>query len=290
MRAKPDLVITAVGGYQWEQIRPYVISLATSGFAGDKVLLAAGVDEFALECATYRDFQIGRFVVPAGTSSWDFIQRQRYVPLLRYLAKHKHEYRYVIWSDASDLIFQGNPSAWLEQHVGVGATIVAARECWRIKDETTFNLPWATAAFPDEIEWLQKQEVLCGGTLAGDAETVFLALSKVYEITSKHPEYADQAVLNYVLHKPFNFPVPTRIYIPAMKEGWTATCSAFQTEGFKSCCPRAAGVVLTDEVPVFDQESTVVWTPDGKTPFVIVHQFNRSEPWVRTIPQKYQWD
>ena len=289
MRPKTDLVITAIGGYQWEQIRPYVISLATSGYTGDKVLLAAGVDEFALECATYRGFKIGRFAVPADTSSWTFTSKQRYVPLLRYLAKHKHEYRYVIWSDASDLIFQGNPSAWLEKHID-GPTIVAARECWRIKDETTFNLPWVKAAFPDDADWLQEQEVLCGGTLAGDAETMFLALSKIYEITSKHPEYADQAVLNYVLHKPFNFPVPTRIYVPLMKEGWTATCSAFQTDNFKSCCPRDDGVVLTDETPVFDQLRAVVLTPDGKTPFVIVHQFNRDSDWVRIMHEKYKWD
>lgn len=286
---KRDLVITAVAGYQWEQIRPYVISLVTSGFTGDKVLLASNVDEFALECATYREFKIGRFSVPANTTPWEFIQKQRYVPLLRYLAKHKHEYRYVIWSDASDLIFQGNPSTWLEKHID-GPTIVAARECWRIRDETTFNLPWAKAAFPDDADWLQEQEVLCGGTLAGDAETMFLALSKIYEITSKHLEYADQAVLNYVLHKPFNFPVPTRIYVPTMGEGWTATCSAFQTDSFKSCCPREVGVVLTDDVPVFDQERTIVLTPDGKTPFTIVHQYNRAEPWVRTIPAKYQYD
>jgi hypothetical protein len=290
MRAKPDLVITAIGGYQWEQIRPYVISLATSGFAGDKVLLAAGVDEFALECATYRGFKIGRFDVPEGTNSWTFTSKQRYIPLLRYLAKYKKEYRYVIWSDASDLIFQGNPSAWLEQHVGDGAALVAARECWRIEDETTFNLPWATAAFPNDIEWLRKQEILCGGTLAGDADSMFAALSKVYEITSAHPEYADQAVLNYVLHKPFNFPVPTRIYMPTMAEGWAATCSAFQTEGFKSCCPRESGVVLTDETPIFDQTRGLVLTPDGKTPYAIVHQYNRDTDWVRIIPVKYQYD
>lgn len=288
MRKKPDLVIAAISGYQWEQIRPWVISILKSGFAGDIVLLAAKMDPFALECVTNRNIKVIPFNIPEGTTTWTFTSKERYIPLLQFLAKHRHEYKNVVWTDVSDLIFQSNPSAWLEQYVHP-PMIIAARECWRIQDETQFNDPWVKAAFPDDYEWLRTQEVLCGGTLAGDAETVFQALLKIFKITSEHPEYADQAVLNYVLHKPFNFPVPTHIYIPSMSKGWAATCSAFDTEGFKSIIGQPASA-LTDEVPVFNIERGLVLTPDGKTPFTIVHQYNRAEPWVRTIPAKFAWD
>lgn len=291
MRPKTDLVIAAICGYRWEQIRPWVISIRKSGFTGDVVLLAAHqtIEPFTLECVTNRNIKVVPFEIPSDTTTWTFTSKQRYIPLLQFLSKHRGKYRTVIWTDVSDLIFQSNPSDWLEKHID-GPTIVAARECWRIKDEITFNLPWVKAAFPDDADWLQEQEVLCGGTLAGDAESMFLALSKIYEITSKHPEYADQAVLNYVLHKPFNFPVPTRIYVPTMGEGWTATCSAFQTGSFKSCCPREAGVILTDDAPVFDRERGLVLTPTEWLPFAIVHQYNRDADWVRIIPAKYQYD
>ena len=288
MHTKKDLVIAAVCGYRWEQIRPFVISLMKSGFQGEKVLFASKMDAFALECVTNRNFKVIQFDIPADTTTWTFTSKERYVPLLKFLAKNRHKYNNVVWVDASDLIFQSDPAEWLAKHVNP-PMVIAARECWRIQDETQFNEPWAKAAFPDDYYWLRKQEVLCGGTVAGDAETVFRALMEVYKITSVHPEYADQAVLNYVLHKPFQMMPPTHIYTPSMSQGWAATCSAFDTEGFKSIIGRPAAE-LTDAVPVFDQERSLVLTPDGKTPFCIVHQYNRAEPWVRTIPQKYQWD
>lgn len=291
MSNKPDLVVGAICGYQWEQIRPWVISLLKSGFKGDVVLFATRqmMDPFTLECITNRNVKVIMFDIPADTTSWTFTSKHRYIPLLQYLSKNRHRYRHVVWTDVSDLIFQTDPSEWLAKHVNP-PMVIAARECWRIQDESTFNLPWAKAAFPDDIEWLQRCEILCGGTLAGDAETVFRTLMEVYKITSVHPEYADQAVLNYVLHKPFHMQVPTHVYIPSMSAGWTATCSAFDSNGFKSCCPKAKGVVLTDETPVFDQVRGLVLTPDGKTPFAIVHQFNRDVDWVRIIPQRYAWD
>lgn len=484
MRVKPDLVITAVGGYQWEQIRPYVISLTRTGFQGDKVILASKMDVFALECATNRGFKVIPFSVPADTNSWTFTSKQRYIPLIQFLAKHRQKYRNVLWVDASDLIFQTNPSDWFDRH-DRASTIYAARECWRIKDETQFNDPWVKAAFPNDYDWLRNEEVLCGGTLAGSADAVFEALVKIFKITSEHPEYADQAVLNYVLHKPFNFP-PGTIQIPAMKDGFAATCSAFRTDDpiptelcklalkyrtdkvaqfrhhytpyyhellkdrrdfkkvleigigypnlalghvpnyragaslrmwqdyfpeaeiygldiepsalvnegriksficdqsdsdslqhavgqvggnfdliiddgshnlehqvftakrllpllnstgiyviedvldakyivnhlsvpcevqtfdtslgddtliiiqnskcpkprnrFNSVCPKEELISLTDEMPVFDQEQGLVLTPDGKTPFMLVHQWNRDKDWVQIIPNKYKWD
>jgi hypothetical protein len=288
MRTKPDLVITTACGYRWEQIRPFVISLGKSGFGGDKVLLASKMDVFALECATNRNFNVIPFDLPKGTTTWTLASKERYVPLLKFLGKNRRKYNNVVWADVSDLIFQSDPSEWMAKHVNP-PMVIAARECWRIQDETQFNDPWVKAAFPDDYEWLRKLEVLCGGTLAGDAETVFQVLLKVFEITSEHPEYADQAVLNYVLHKPFHMMPPTHIYTPSMSKGWAATCSAFDTEGFKSIIGQPASS-LTDEVPVFDQERGLVLTPDGKTPFVIVHQYNRATPWVQSIPAKYQWD
>ena len=288
MRTKPDVVIAAVCGYTWEQIRPFVISLTKSGFQGDKVLLASKMDAFALECATNRNFKVIPFDIPEGTTTWTFTSKERYIPLLKFLSKNRHKYNHVVWVDASDLIFQTDPSEWLAKHVNP-PMVIGARECWRIQDELQFNDSWVKVAFPDEYEWLRKLEVLCGGTLAGDAETVFQTLLAIFRITSEHPEYADQAVLNYVMHKPFHLQVPTHVYVPSMNQGWTATCSAFDTEGFKSIIGQPSAS-LTDDVPVFDQGRGLVLTPDGKAPFVIVHQFNRDADWVRIIPAKFAWD
>jgi hypothetical protein len=287
---KKDLVIAAIAGYRWEQIRAFVISLDKSGFRGDRVLLTAHMDLFTLECAANRGFKIVPFDIPDNPSAWTFVCRQRFGPLIQFLAQHRHKYQNVIWTDVADLIFQSNPSSWLASNVIVGSrTLVLARECWRIKDELKFNDPWIKTAFPNDYEWLREQEVLCGGTLAGDAETVFEALVKIFKITSEQLDTTDQAALNYVVHKPFGFPSPTHLYVPAMRHGWTATCSAFLTENFHSIIGQSPEA-LTDSVPVFDYAKGLVLIPDGKTPFVIVHQYNRDRVWARIIPAKYAWD
>jgi hypothetical protein len=284
-----DLVITCIAGYGWEQIRPFALSLLHSGFKGDKIILAGNTDPFVIECLDNRGFDVVQFNLE-GTDPRGFVIKQRFIPLLRFLAAHKHEYRYVIWADAGDQIFQSNPSIWLEQHLPEGIpALVAARECWRIKDETQFNAPWAKATVPDDYEWLCNQEICCGGTIAGDAETVFRAISKIYEMLCANPAANDQAAWSYLVHKPFAFPVPTKIWIPDMSDGWTATCSAVKTPTFSSIIGRDESL-LTDKAPVFDMTRGLVLTPDGKTPFALVHQYNRDGRWTHIIHQKYRWD
>jgi hypothetical protein len=288
MNTKPDLVCGAIGRLQWPQIRPWVLSLQQSRFKGDIVLFAAAMDPFVLICLRSRGVHVVPFDIPAFTSPWEFVSKMRYVPVLKFLAQHRADYRHILWADVSDIIFQSNPSTWMAQHIS-GPTIVASRVCWRIGDETTFNRGSAAYAFPDGFHWLQHQELFCGGTLAGTPDALFDVLNKVFAITSEHPGYADQAVLNYVLHTPNNFPASVRIYAPPMRAGWTAVCSAFKEIGFYSTIGPAESL-LTDEAPIFNQKRGLVLTPDGKTPFVLIHQYDRDPWWKRFITKKYEWD
>lgn len=290
MSEKPDLVITAISGYTWEKIRPFALSLIQSGFQGDIVVLATNTDDFTIECLDNRGIKVVQSRIedndPRG-----FVIKHRFVPLLRFLAKHKHEYRYVIWADAGDQIFQTNPSEWLEAHAVPLPTLVCARECWRIKDEVNFNDPWAKASFPNDYDWLRNQEVLCGGTVAGDADTVYNVIGQIYQIVCDNSVANDQSALAYAVNRPFNLRMPHGLYtcIPRMVEGWTATCSAFDTTNFQSPIGLYSSL-LTDRVPVFDLERGLVLTPDGKKLFSIVHQYNRDIRWVHKMHEKYRWD
>lgn len=280
MSTKPDLVITAVKDYAWEQIRPFVISLEESGFQGDKVILACHLSPFTRDCLENRGF----IVVPfdSWSDSFHFVNEHRFPPVLKFLFDNGHKYRYVLWVDAGDVVFQKNPSEWLTKNAAPH-NIIAARECWRVEDETEFNDPWMRATVPDEWDWMRKEEVYCGGTVAGDSETVHAALSQVYEIIQKNPKAYDQAALIYVLRKPFNF----HVRVPKMNEGWVATCSAFRTNSFSSAIGRDESLLL-DKAPIFDTPRGLVLTPDGREPFVVVHQYNRDARWTRIMRSKYQ--
>jgi hypothetical protein len=282
---KPDLIITAVTGLQWPHLRPFANSIIKSGFQGEAVFLVHNVDAFTQDCLRARDFTVVPFSI-RGNGPMNFVTQVRFLPLVKFLEKYGDEYRYVIWVDATDQVFQRNPSDWFdEQIVTTLPLLVAARECWRIKDETRYNDPWLSQSFPAEYDWLREQEIVCGGTVAGDAETMLRTMKQISKF-SENPEVNDQSSLAYVVHKPFNFPVPTRVFMPIMQEGWCATCSAFKTAGFQSII-GIPDDQLTDTPPVFDQHNEVVLTPDGKTPFVLVHQYNRDVNWIRIMHSKY---
>jgi hypothetical protein len=277
---KKDLVITAVNGYGWEHLRPFVLSLAASGFKGDKVILAANLDKFSSDCFTNRGYQVIPFFAPADTSA--FVIRDRFVPFLNFLETCKKKYRYVLWVDSGDLIFQSDPSKWLTKHTRP-FSIVGARENWLIKNETTWNDPWVKAALPNDYDWLREYEVLCGGTVAGNPATMHTFIKDIYDRVCKNPTAGgDQAILNYLLHKPFSVYFPN---LPPLELGWTATLSSVIADGFTSLCGTKENIV--DAPPVFDMKRGLVLTPDGKTPFVMVHQYNRDANWIRIVRAKY---
>jgi hypothetical protein len=277
-----DAVVTAIKGYQWEQLAPYVISLERSGFRGHKVILASSIDKFTHDCLTNRGFTVIDFT--ADCSSFDFVNRERFVPMLKFLQNGFGKYRHVVWVDSGDLVFQSDPSKWLsrEWKPYLKDTLVVARECWRICDEPRFNLPWMHATAPEDVDFIQNEEVVCGGTLAADPATLYITLRMIYDRILERPEAFDQAALNWLIYKPFS---PVQVYKPYMCAGWTATCSAFKTPTFQSIIGNPE--VLLDRQPVFDKESGLVLTPDGKTPFVIVHQYNRDAEWNKLIHEKY---
>jgi hypothetical protein len=278
---KKDLVITAAAGYEWEQIRPFVISLDNTGFTGDKVVLASNLKPFTCDVLANRDWAIIQTGIPYGPA---YVVRDRFIPLLRFLEQYGQDYRYVLWVDAGDQIFQSNPSEWFDKYAAPH-NIICAREGWLIKDETRWNDPWVKMALPDDYDWLREYEVLCGGTVAGDPDTLYKVIKQIYEKCAvKVPSGGgDQAWLNYFVRKPFN------VYsiIPDLNDGWCATLSSCITENFTSCCglPKEKIAIAP---PVFDVEKGLVLTPDGRKPFVLVHQYNRDGRWTYAMHTKYR--
>jgi hypothetical protein len=286
--SKPDLIIAAVSNVQWLNICPFANSIVKSGFLetdGQVVILASGMDQFTTDCLRQRDFEVIPFRTSADAHT--FITKTRFEVLLEFLKKYGEEYRYVIWVDVNDLIFQSNPTDWLDSLTQT-PVLVAASEVWRVKDEPQFNVPWVRNTTPDDFEWLQHMPICCGGTIAADVQTMMRTVERILELVTAHPSGNDQAALTYIVHKPFEFPIPTYVRIPPMDGGWAVTCSAFDTHNFKSPI-GIPDTVLYDNIPIFDLDRGIVYSPrgEGDIPFVIVHQYNRDPRWNDIIRKKY---
>jgi hypothetical protein len=263
-----DLILTAARGLGWNEFRTYAASIAKIGFSGTKVVLVENITQEARNNLLSQGFQLVDFVTEDASR---LFYTTRLGAAVSFLEKNYQNFRNIVWVDSRDLVFQSNPSTWMEDHLAPH-TLLAAGEGIAIKDQP-LNASWAKAAVPEEVYgWLQDCEVCCGGTLAGTSEVMYRVLEKVYSILRATPERLyDQAVLNHVLRES---PFKEVMRIPSVHEGFAATCEVFLRGERKGPLPRL-------------DPSGLVLTPEG-TPFVIVHQYDRNSAWKSTVESRYE--
>jgi len=250
-----------------------------SGFDGTKLLFVSNITGLARLNLTQLGFTLIDFECkdPDG-----FIIRGRFAPVVSFLKASHQNFRYVIWSDVRDVVFQTNPSLWLEKILSPHQ-LLAAKECWKIKDEG-FNNRWARdTVSPEDYTWLREEEACCGGTLAGTSEWMTSIFSEIYQSVSNSATANDQAALNYLLRIP---PFKDVVRVPDMRDGFAVMCASFHSPSFNSYTSSA--IPLTDDIPLFDKDAGMIYTPDTNLPFSIVHQYDRDSAWIPIIEGKYR--
>jgi hypothetical protein len=297
MTKENDLAVSVVRWYSWEQLRPYAVSLAKSGFSGTKLMFVEGITVEARENLTRLGFHIVDVVVRQlqgyrldqgkdNRHEGQAFMNARFSPVIDYLGDH-HDMRYVIWSDARDVVFQSDPSLWLENRCAP-ANILGAGECWLIKNALLNNTWMRQACDGQSYSWIRDHEVCCCGTLAGDAWAMRLLFVEMRRMMMAAPSMiVDQAALNYVLRIP---PFKDIVRIPRMKEGFAATAGVFFLDRrvYDEDCKEYVDVQLIDSHPRFDEEFSLVRAPETDVPFAIVHQYDRSPAWTRIMNERYK--
>jgi hypothetical protein len=273
-----DLIVGTIQNYDWPQVRAYAVSLVRSGFTGAKILFTNNITSSARVNLSQLGFNLIDFVCDDRDG---FIIRGRFSPVVDFLKANHQNFRYVVWSDIRDVVFQTNPSSWLENNLG-NHQLLAAKECWKIRDEGC-NDKWAkeTVSAEDYV-WLREEEACCGGTLAGTSSVMSAFLTGIYEIVSNSSLANDQAALNYLLRVP---PFKEVVRVPSMEEGFAVMCAAFHSPTFDSYINP--NIPLTDSTPIFDKTSGTIYAPDSYRPFSIVHQYDRDSSWTPIIEDKY---
>ncbi len=260
-----DLVISVLRGQPWNWICTYANSLCRSGFKGTKLMFVENVDRQTMGELKRLGFVLLPFT---STEPSRFVAKERFAPAVNYLNACSQEFRYVIWTDVRDLIFQSDPSAWLESSM-YPARLIGCSESLLVKQDLGYNTNWLNQSFPNNPEAraiVSENEICCGGTVAGDAEAMRELLAKLYELVCSSPTMNDQTALCYLLRSE---PFKNYTRVPKNAEGFTVTCSWHVGKGH-----AIHGHDLTDDSPYFDPNG-LVYTPDKKKLFSIVHQFDR---------------
>lgn len=286
-----DVVVGCITNYNFEQIKHWVNSLDRSGFSGLKIMVCYNIPFGVAEELTKRNYTILAFGKNDEKQSLHFsdepfnICLERFFHLWYFLSKirEKEQFRYLISTDVKDVIFQKNPSEWLEKNIG-DKLINVASESIRYRDEEWGNNNLKESFGPIIHEIHRNNEIYNAGTVSGDFDTLIDLFLTIYLSCGNSPKFVqggggpDQAALNILLQTAAYKNI-TRF--TKSEEGWAAQLGTTKDPRKIS---KYKQVLLEHEPTLVDN---MICTSQGE-PFYIVHQYDRIPQWKEMIEKKYE--
>jgi hypothetical protein len=282
-----DIVVGCITGYTFDKIKPWVNSLDTCGFDGTKAMICYNVDYETVDELVKRNYTILAFKKNDEKKRFEYKENfsivvERFLHLWFLLKRFKGQYRNIITTDVKDVIFQTNPSTWLENNLG-DKEINVACESIRYQDEEwgSHNLMKAFGALIHEHN--KENLIYNAGTISGKFDTMSDLFLNIYMLCNSTNHFTeggggpDQAALNILLN---------------MKSYKDITNFAMSEDGYAAQLgttgPQIAGKYgnkLVEKNPIL--VDNMICTSEG-VPFSIVHQYDRVPEWKKIIEAKYE--
>ena len=259
-------IVGCITKYGVEQIRPFVESIEQSGFKGDKLMLVYEITQDTIDYLTNK----GWLLVQSEPQQHIILQRFRDM----YQVLHQYETDIIIWVDVKDIIFQKDPTEWLNKWMR--RDILAFSESLKFGDEAWARLNAGTS-FPMEWEWLQNEEIHCAGTIVGKRDAIRDLFINIYRwsLTTSNPEQlADQAAYNILIHL---HQFKDKVQFVKQQEGFAAQLHLKLKKG--DTLPYTEILPNINGIEVKNQKGEL---------YTLVHQYDRNEELKQLIENKYK--
>jgi hypothetical protein len=266
-----DLIISCVVNYNTDKIKHWIYSINKSGFTGDKVLISFGVDADTEKFIIENGFELYRYektnrhiVIDRFMAMWDFINNSN------------TNYRYVISTDVKDVIFQYNPSEWLEKNMK-DKKILVSSECLKYKNEDWGNSN-LHSSYPHLYDLNINNTIYNAGTMAGESNYIKDFFLHIFNLSliGGDPQ-PDQAAMNILIHTQ---PFIDITYKANQEEGW---CCQLGTTLDPKIKDKYAPFLL-EPVPNFVNDNFI---NSNDEPYCLVHQYDRVPVIRELIEKKY---
>jgi hypothetical protein len=207
-----DLIVGVVDNYDWDKIKYWANSIEQSGFDGYKALIVYNMDKATADILTQKQFMLigcsqyddtRGFVFEGNTN----IMVDRFLHIHHFLSmlERPMDVDRVIITDVRDVVFQANPTAWLDEYFLNGLELIVGSE-----NLTYANEPWGknniTKAFGEYFyERLKDTPIYCAGVIGGELESLKDFCLNLWLICRGLPSYVeggggpDQAAMNIML-------------------------------------------------------------------------------------------
>lgn len=290
-----DLIIGGASNYNWDQLKYWVNSINKTGFKGDIVLVVTNMSGETVKKLVENNVKVyayGQRSEDGGiTKTENNIPPhvERFIFIWDYLRKNKDEYRFVTVTDTRDVIFQKDPTEFLERKLLVGAaSMVCASEGLAYKDEPWGNKNLLDTFGPMVYDEIKDKLIYNVGTIAGLADEVRDLLVQIFFQSVNRPiPIVDQAVFNFIISMSA---YDLEIIRATNTSGWAAQLGT-TLEAIKAGAGDIGQIVrqdpskLDEYIKVYQDEQPVIkdgYVTNGHVNFTIVHQWDRV-PAVRKI-------
>jgi hypothetical protein len=294
-----DLIIGAASNYTYDHVKYWINSIQKSGFEGDIALVCTNMhaDELSkivakgVKILAYGEIDSNGNVV---NNSKMAPHLERFFYLWHYLAGGE-KYRYIVTTDVRDVVFQSDPTKYVENIVESELyDFIAADEGLNYEDEPWGNGNLEVAFGPFFHDKLKKNMIYNVGVLGGTHKAVQDMLLMIYQMGINRPyDVVDQAVYNFMLS--------VRTFSDNIKksrndDGWVCnlgtTIGAVESGhgdlGYKAVRDPVAMQAYKDlyqyEQPIILDDLVLA---KNDTPYVIVHQYDRVNGLKEKIMEKF---
>ena len=282
-----DLIIGGASNYTWEHLKYWVNSIKKSGFTGDIVLVSTNITAETIDKLTAEGVKLAIYGDKQADGSFKAVQNgaphvERFFYLWHFLKHTEEEYRYVVATDTRDVVFQSNPSPYLDVLDRTNKDLIVSSEGLKYVDE-----PWGSQNLHDTFgpffhNLLGKNLIYNVGVIAGRKDAIRQLLLNLFQMSiNRQIPVVDQAVYNFLINE----------CMDSKKIVWTTNESGWAIQlGTTVEAVRAGygdlGIIIkqrpelmsrytssyTDEQPTFNDAQV---TDKKNNKFVIVHQYDR---------------
>jgi len=275
-----DLIVGCATNYDWSKLKYWVNSINRSGFEGDKVLILMNCDKDTVKKISDSGFSIIAFNQDANGNltynSQMMVHVERFFHIYQLLKDN--EYRYVITTDVKDVVFQRNPSKWLEENLAEGVEdLVFSSESMKYKDEPWGNQNLLETFGPQIYEDFKNHTIFNVGVLAGRGYAMRDLMMNIFASCLHRPiKICDQSTFNFLISRhPY---LKSSIYSKS-EDGWACqlgtTADPSKIEQFRP--------FLLEPSPKMEDDKVVTSTG---IEYTIVHQYDRCD-FADIIRKKY---
>jgi hypothetical protein len=262
------IILGCITKYSPEDIKPYVESIDHSGFLGKKVMLVYNVPQQTIDYLKSKGWEL------YGGELQQHIILQRFRDAYKLLQSYEDET--IIWTDVKDVIFQKDPTQWLEQNMK--KEILVFSECVTFKDDD-WAVVNAGTSFPMEWEWLQHKPSYCAGTIVGKGyalKDLFIEIYRWSMTTSNPQQLSDQAAFNVLIN--LNH-FKENVQFVNQEEGFVTQLGTvfIKKDQF--------GDKLLEPTPIYKNKK---FYNQKDEEFCIVHQYDRNLQIKQLIYEKYK--